>query len=1107
MASVSLPLDNSISPVISTSEKTTQTVEPVTNLTNVPQTWGKAIPFHTGSIRVAGAQIWSSDFYSIVSTTVKTTTATFPASEIFGISGAIDPKVTQDTTKAAINVIDVGYSFGYNALSGKRVLVKLRFDGTVVYDLATGINKFDFDVYYGSEDKQDPTIKLDEDDLTPYYPGQIYIVSQGIVDPLPTQVDAEFAQEIISGDDVTSVEIPAVQGKILPDYINRIIYTYDDFDNKLRKYNIDTFESLRDPIAMPALQYGGIVDKETIVWFQKLGVFIAQEANTPYGFWKRLYAINPETGAIVAYHGSGTASPPPPNPTYPGGGFNEYGMSGAYKSLRSKDTATDGTAIFGIIRLGPSHNIWVDLHKGGDGNITFTGGSIGDPDDPHYAIVSAYYGHGDDGLAAYALSQDSVWTVDGHTVTQAPNLVAPRGDTGQTMLNVVFEDHILWLAPNWSELRNRDGTTIRKTDEFGVRNGTSQDAHQNYPNCTCGYFGSSYVGWVALFNLRNGIPNPLTADTTGLIVGNFWDCSTAYCCQLNYAGSRKLIFPLVQYGGKVLLRDWITACYVATQRFTADQITFDGIDDEVYGALLVEPQDLNTSMDAIRKLYRIEKSEVGNALHFYRNRDDTTPDNVAAYIDYSELAVLVEGQENLASLNSIISGADLDRPMLQLSFIDKDADYATNTVAYKQPGSKSTSSTQLSVPLVLDKTIALQLLTDVYGDAVAATTTHSFRLPYSLAYIGSGDIVGIYKDQFRIFVRITEDNYNGDFSVSVKAETVAIVKRPKITDTLVPDKPKPPIDPTAKGTTLALILDLPALRDDAVPTSSSKFQQFALVYSKDAGWKSGYLSRKNGEIWKTLFLGGKGSNPIVCKAVGALAEHDFSTDVAELTVSFQAGVWKAANNKTAAQLYASDRENLAAYGVNGRWEIVRFQRIEGGKVKGIIRGCRGTEWATGLHETADWFVVLNAAVALELRDLPDDFEVETYRPVTANLPFASGADFTFEASGQSLKPWAVYDVAAEPSGSDLSISWKRRDRAGGGWGMAIPTTDPKNFEVDVLAAGGAVLRTLTATNAESVIYTAANQATDSFSGTLRLAIYQIGAHIGRGIAKKVTINV
>jgi hypothetical protein len=91
---------------------------------------------------------------------------------------------------------------------------------------------------------------------------------------------------------------------------------------------------------------------------------------------------------------------------------------------------------------------------------------------------------------------------------------------------------------------------------------------------------------------------------------------------------------------------------------------------------------------------------------------------------------------------------------------------------------------------------------------------------------------------------------------------------------------------------------------------------------------------------------------------------------------------------------------------------------------------------------------------------------------------------------------------------DITITWKRRTRIGGGWrdNAEVPLGETSEFyEVEILN-GVAMVRTVAAAN-PTVTYNAAQQTADfgSVQAAIAVRVYQLSATVGRGAPLEKTI--
>jgi hypothetical protein len=217
---------------------------------------------------------------------------------------------------------------------------------------------------------------------------------------------------------------------------------------------------------------------------------------------------------------------------------------------------------------------------------------------------------------------------------------------------------------------------------------------------------------------------------------------------------------------------------------------------------------------------------------------------------------------------------------------------------------------------------------------------------------------------------------------------------------------------------------------------------------------------------------------------------------------------------------------LAIESAPGVWELVQVgvaELLAPGRYRltRLLRGQRGTESAMGSPAPAGARVVVLddslASMPIAEADLgiPWNWRIgPASRPVSDEIYVAQ----SFTPASVGLRPFSVAHVE-QPwrrprTSGDLTIRWTRRSRAlsADSWGaVEVPLTEElEAFEVEILD-GSTVKRVLPA-SAPSAIYSAAQQSADwgallALGDTLDIRIFQLSALIGRGAAKKVTLQL
>ena len=293
------------------------------------------------------------------------------------------------------------------------------------------------------------------------------------------------------------------------------------------------------------------------------------------------------------------------------------------------------------------------------------------------------------------------------------------------------------------------------------------------------------------------------------------------------------------------------------------------------------------------------------------------------------------------------------------------------------------------------------------------------------------------------------------------------------------------------GPTVLHLLDLPPL-DETLLASP---RLWAAAAGPEAGWRRAALtmSLDGGASWRGL---GPTAAPAVMGTVaiapgpGGAALFD-KANALEIELLNDA-MWLEARDDRALAAGA----NLALAGD----ELLQFGRVEplGGRrfrLSRLLRGRRGTEWASGAHAPGERFVLIEPA-ALAAVDLPLSQMGAPLRVTAQGIGDAMAVEAAATVIGRSVRPPAPVAIAARrESGGDILIAWVRRSRLGWTWadgGDAPLGEERERYRLTVTAGAGAA-RTVEVTQ-PAWTYTAAQQVGDGASGagSVTAAVAQLG---------------
>jgi hypothetical protein len=214
----------------------------------------------------------------------------------------------------------------------------------------------------------------------------------------------------------------------------------------------------------------------------------------------------------------------------------------------------------------------------------------------------------------------------------------------------------------------------------------------------------------------------------------------------------------------------------------------------------------------------------------------------------------------------------------------------------------------------------------------------------------------------------------------------------------------------------------------------------------------------------------------------------------------------------------SVEENAAAggatgawIGMPGRWEFVVFADavLTGSDEQGRkqyqvgtwLRGRQGTEWAIGLSQANDHFILAKTCSRLQI-DRSQIGVPRIIKAVSFTKLVESGPTQAFTPQGIALKPFApVLAEGQRNDDGDLDIYAVRRTRLPPYWNDndVVPLNEENEaYEIDILD-GETVVRTLTG-GSFPIRYDAADQVEDfgSIQSEVSVQIYQLSASVGRG---------
>tara|TARA_R110001606_G_scaffold30344_1_gene93770 strand:- start:17102 stop:20275 length:3174 start_codon:yes stop_codon:yes gene_type:complete len=441
-----------------------------------------------------------------------------------------------------------------------------------------------------------------------------------------------------------------------------------------------------------------------------------------------------------------------------------------------------------------------------------------------------------------------------------------------------------------------------------------------------------------------------------------------------------------------------------------------------------------------------------------------------------------------------------------VSYIDAEREYEVSEQSAARINTEAVNEEDVELALVLGADEGAGIAEMLQTRAWLERTNMSFTVPPTYLNLEPTDVITVDAKTAIHEIFIQEIDYTEDGRLEIKGV-------PNSSAIYVPNASGGQ-GGTADGTvglsgpSIFLPIDIPLV--DEVSQNALGFVGAMTGYTDGWPGATAFRSGDSGQTW-TDIQGYSGKSSIGI-AYGILGQSDgYLIDRRAISLSMISGEPESITLDQVLTGY-----NYAAYGDDGRWEIVRFQsaalQVDGSYiVSDFLRGDKGTEWATGLHESGDWFILLddpdNAFISMATESIGLD---RLYRGITQRASIESGEDVEFSYEGVNLKPLSPVNAEATRDGSgDLTATFIRRSRLGNTWwgnGVQAPVGETTEaYEIDVVD-GSSVVRTIESVT-PAFSYSAADQVTDfgSAQSSILFRIYQLSSTIGRGYVREVTL--
>lgn len=516
----------------------------------------------------------------------------------------------------------------------------------------------------------------------------------------------------------------------------------------------------------------------------------------------------------------------------------------------------------------------------------------------------------------------------------------------------------------------------------------------------------------------------------------------------------------------------------------------------VNGYVIPQQMDVRSALEPLMTAYFADAVESGPAIK-YVNRG-AAPDET---IGDDDLQAYEEGQEPPAIVAQTRT-QEIDLPRsVTVSAFDMNADYQIGAQLAKREVVNTTQEMSITFALVLTPKEMKQIADRIMYDSWAKRRHITFTTARKWSKLEPTDVKIVHG--YTLFITQRDEGVGGVLKFDAVATRSQIFGQSGSAGVLIGSGGFVPPTPPSSGPASLLMLDLPLITDGDYPNG---------VYAAMSGFSGSanlYKSSDGGTTYNSLLT--TLTPDTVGHATSVLGDF-FGGNVVDrinyVDVTLDAG---AADLSSVTLLAMFNGANEALVGS----EIIQYATAtligtRTYRLRDLLRGRRGTEWAMSAHISGEDFVVLpvNVNVNAPFGELG---LARLYKAVASGQTVASATAVSFTNTGVALKPYSPVHVGGGRNASgDIVINWVRRTRIGGAWVDYVdaPLSEAtEQYEVRIYTSNAyvAAYNAYTVSGAHTYTYPAADQTSDSggliaplYVGVSQLGSYGYG-YEGRGI--------
>jgi hypothetical protein len=458
----------------------------------------------------------------------------------------------------------------------------------------------------------------------------------------------------------------------------------------------------------------------------------------------------------------------------------------------------------------------------------------------------------------------------------------------------------------------------------------------------------------------------------------------------------------------------------------------------------------------------------------------------------------------------ITRGAETALPReVSITYLDAIRDYQPNSQKSVRAFGDTLSNVAVELPLTLTADEAKLIADRALREPWRQRLTVAFAVSPRFGYVMPGQMVNIEIAGVYVGIRILSvvRGNNGVYEMEGAAD-----------DTYVFDGSNDGIAPAAPANPLRVVTDSVGYLFNAPILSEDQTESGYIAVVDNAGGTFG-----GSVLYSSV------DDVTFDPAVSFAAKNITGSCTTTLAACVTADAWDYKNTLTVA--LSNNTDNLTSVtalevlnGANLAWvgrsdgstgELIQFQTVSETSpgtfvLSNLLRGRRGTEFATGTHVASEKFVLLDSWADVDFTET-DVLKTRYFKFVSLRQDVDDVTSSSFVGRGEGGVSRSVALASTDRNASnDVSVSWLPRTRwfsSGIGYGP-IDLRESESYEIDWTDSAGTTVYRTVATTSRTTTYTATEQTADGLtpSATRYGTIYQISASRGRGYPTRFIIT-